>query len=233
MVVRRSLIPYHFGIPWSILPNRTGNWAIVAQPGLVARLTTVAANRPSVVVSGDCMAALAAHREGLPLVWFDAHGDYQTMETTLTGAIGGMPLAMLCGEGDQTIMSWCGRGRVSPKDVYHVGGSEFDPYERERMVRDGVIVKDGEAPLTFVNTPIHLHIDTDVISSRDVPCSIHPAPNGMRLDAFMAHMDRLLPTAEVLSIKSFDPRLDVSGLGERVILDVLRRHHEARLQYAD
>src|SRR4051812_19892084 len=56
-----------------------------------------------VVVSGDCTVSLATvagqQRRGVQpgIVWFDAHGDVQTLETTTSGYIGGMPLRILVG----------------------------------------------------------------------------------------------------------------------------------------
>src|SRR5688500_3791881 len=53
----------------------------------------------------DCMPSLGVVRGLKPydvgVVWFDAHGDFNTPETTPSGFIGGMPLAMLVGRGDQ------------------------------------------------------------------------------------------------------------------------------------
>lgn len=213
-----ALVPYHFGLRWDIIPNRSGAWAIIDQPGVASRLRIISQLHPSLVVSGDCMAAIAVHREGLPLVWFDAHGDFHTLETTETGSLGGMPLAMLRGLGDRTLMNACTRSPV--KEVYHVGGSEFDVGERERMVEDGVIVT-HRAEISYFH---HLHIDTDVIRSSDLPSSIHPAPNGIPLEEFYKQLNELLPNTEVLSIKTYDPRLDISGKGEKIVLEIINRY---------
>ena len=60
------------------------------------------------VLGGDCtsqVGALAGLRRARPgarfgLVWFDAHGDFNTPDTTPSGNVWGMPFAMLCGRGD-------------------------------------------------------------------------------------------------------------------------------------
>ena len=58
-------------------------------------------------IAGDCCTAIGVmaglQRVGIePLfVWFDAHGDFNTWETTPSGFLGGMPLAMIAGLGQQ------------------------------------------------------------------------------------------------------------------------------------
>lgn len=66
----------------------------------------VDAARPLVVVSGDCVASLGVlaglQRAGVDpaAVWFDAHGDFNTPQTTDSGYLGGMPLAIAVGHDD-------------------------------------------------------------------------------------------------------------------------------------
>lgn len=179
------------------------------------------------LVSGDCLGAIAAHRPGLPLVWFDAHGDFHTLRTTETGSLGGMPLAMLTGLGDQSLLEAC---RVTPlpfTDVTHVGGSAFDAGERGRMEGLGVTVVrhlTGPPPAG----PIHLHIDTDVVRTADLPCSIHPAPDGLTVDEFWEDVRSLLAAAAVLSVKTPDPRLDGGGEGAALVRHILEEYHVRR-----
>ncbi len=59
--------------------------------------------------AGDCVASLGVaaglQRAGIEpsVAWLDAHGDFNTWETTPSGFMGGMPLAVLAGLGDQSI----------------------------------------------------------------------------------------------------------------------------------
>jgi arginase len=87
------------------------------------------------VYAGDCMAPLGVlaglQRRGVSpfLVWFDAHGDFNTWETTPSGYIGGMPIAMLVGRGEQTIVEGVGlepmdEGRIVIADARDVDADE-------------------------------------------------------------------------------------------------------------
>lgn len=221
---KQVLIPFHFGHRWDIIPNRLGDWDVVQNPRIADRLKDARQHRPDVLVSGDCMAAIAAHRPELDLVWLDAHGDFNTLVSTETGNIGGMPLAMLLGIGDTALLEFVGVKRVM--SAVHVGGCDFDPGELDRMSLFGVAIH-GPIYTPCNNRRLHLHIDTDVISSDDLPSSIHPPSNGMSLETFYLQLEALLPMTDVLSIKSCDPRLDASRIGEGIVLEILRRFYNA------
>lgn len=68
------------------------------------------------------------------LIWFDAHADINTPETSGSGNIHGMPLAVLLGEGNKELLDL---GGFSPKLEYkyfaHVGGRDFDAGESKRI----------------------------------------------------------------------------------------------------
>jgi arginase len=69
---------------------------------------TVASGHRPVSIAGDCCTAIGVlaglQRAGQDptLIWLDAHGDFNTWETTSSGFLGGMPLAMVVGRGEQT-----------------------------------------------------------------------------------------------------------------------------------
>ena len=71
----------------------------------------VAAGQRPVSIAGDCCAAIGVlaglQRAGQQptLLWFDAHGDFNTWDTPPSGFLGGMPLAMAVGLGEQTLLA--------------------------------------------------------------------------------------------------------------------------------
>jgi arginase len=72
-----------------------------------ALATEVAGTADPVVYAGDCVSIIGVlaglYRRGVEptIVFFDAHGDFNTWETTPSGFIGGMPLAMITGRGSR------------------------------------------------------------------------------------------------------------------------------------
>jgi arginase len=98
----------------------------------------------AIVLGGDhsvCLGAVAgasvAVNGQLGLIYFDAHGDMNTDETTLTGNIHGMHLASLLGWGAPELVNVHGEGRkVAKESLLHIGGSDFDQAELDLITRE-------------------------------------------------------------------------------------------------
>lgn len=84
----------------------------------------------------------AARVKKLGVIWMDAHGDFNTTETTPSGNIHGMPLAALCGYGDGRLVSLPRNARrsIDPKNVVVLGARDLDEGERVLLREAGVTV---------------------------------------------------------------------------------------------
>jgi arginase len=84
----------------------------------------------------------AARTKRLGVIWMDAHGDFNTTETTPSGNIHGMPLAALCGYGDPRLVRLAGNSprSVDPKNVIVLGARDLDAGERALLKQAGVTV---------------------------------------------------------------------------------------------
>jgi arginase len=77
--------------------------------------------------------------ETLGLIWFDAHADMNTPETTPSGNIHGMPLAALLGYGTPELTNIAGFApKLDPRLCAHVGARDIDPGEREMIRKLGM-----------------------------------------------------------------------------------------------
>jgi arginase len=97
----------------------------------------------SIAVGSLAAQAIFHRRRGRPvgLVWIDAHADMNTPETSPSGNIHGMPLAVSLGEGVAELVGLAGdRPAIEPRHVSVVGARDVDPGERERIRRLGVRV---------------------------------------------------------------------------------------------
>ncbi len=75
----------------------------------------------------------------LGLIWFDAHADINTPETTPSGNIHGMPLATLLGYGAPELTNVAGFApKLDPRLCVHVGARDIDPGERELIRKTGL-----------------------------------------------------------------------------------------------
>jgi len=102
-----------------------------------------------VVLGGDHSVALgtlsgvAAHlrarEEDVGLIWFDAHADMNTPETSPSGNIHGMPLAALLGRGHSDLTDLCGFSpKLKPELCAHIGARELDAGERALIRELGI-----------------------------------------------------------------------------------------------
>lgn len=178
-----------------------------------------------VVYAGDCvstigvLAGLARRGIAPTVVFFDAHGDFNTWETTPSGFLGGMPLAMLTGRGEQTIVDGAGLDPLPDDRVVLVDGRDLDPAEREALAESGVMlvavadVAAGWAP----DGPLYVHVDTDVVDPAEMPAMNYPAPGGPGLEAVVEAVGRLHATGRVVafSVSSWNPDLPGADVAAR------------------
>src|SRR5260221_6690219 len=81
----------------------------------------------------------ARQHESLGLIWFDAHGDANTPETTPSGNIHGMSLAVSLGFGDEDLVNLGGRApKVQPRNTVLIGIRDLDAGERDFLKKSGV-----------------------------------------------------------------------------------------------
>lgn len=93
------------------------------------------------ILGGDCTAhagAMAGLRRARPearlaLAWFDAHGDFNTPDTTPSGNVWGMPFAMICGRGDPDLVTAADGPTVREEDAILLGGQVLDEPESRML----------------------------------------------------------------------------------------------------
>jgi arginase family enzyme len=145
-------------------------------------LASALPERP-LVLGGCCcthvgaIEALSARFDRLALVWFDAHGDLNTPETSPSGNQWGMPLRMVLDSGS-----------VRVEDAALIGARNLDPPEEVFIRESGLVMgADGiDAALEGADA-VYVAFDADVLDAGELP-SFMPEPDGMSLD----EADRLL-----------------------------------------
>lgn len=220
----RLLVPYHLDeyLPDIDVPGPVDATVTVDLPdadpwvrmgALYERVATVVADetRPDrrlAVLSGDCTTSLGVvaglQRAGMDpaIVWFDAHGDVQTMETTTSGYLGGMPLRILAGYRPELIADRLGLRAVAEDRIVLVDARDLDPPEKEYL-SGTAITRCDVAQLTadvVPYGPVYLHVDFDVVSPADLPDVLFPSPGGPELDAVFAAIRRVMATGRVAAV---------------------------------
>lgn len=176
-------------------------------------------NRP-ISVAGDCCASIPVlaglRRAGVEpvLVWIDAHGDFNTPETSPSGFLGGMPLAMIVGRGPQWMCGAVGLRPLPEDRVWLIDGRDLDPLERV-AVDNSALRRTGMAGLASlsIDAPVHLHLDIDVIDASEAPAHNYPVPGGPGIaetvEACRAFADRNRIAA--ISVSGWAGSLDRDG----------------------
>jgi len=175
-----------------------------------------------VSLAGDCCSAIAVlaglRRAGiLPrLLWFDAHGDFNTWETTPSGFLGGMPLAMLVGRGEQTLLHGVDMPPFPEGHVILTDARDLDPGERQNLAASAVLHFPDITSLLnygFADEPLYVHFDTDVLDPGEVPAMNYPAPGGPTFSELQAVFARLARSGRVVavSMSTWNPALDADG----------------------
>ena len=87
------------------------------------------------------LAGVSRHYEDLGVIWFDAHGDLNTADTSPTGNIHGMPLASSMGVGHTALTGLGGYGpKVKPENLVIIGARALDKGEKELIRQKGLRV---------------------------------------------------------------------------------------------
>jgi arginase len=113
--------------------------------------TSVQGGRFPLVLGGDHSLSLgsirgAAKGKKIGVLWVDAHADFNTADTTPSGNIHGMPLAALCGLGDQRLVQFWDEPIpvIPPRHVAVIGARDIDGGEKRNLSQTGVMVMSME-----------------------------------------------------------------------------------------
>jgi arginase len=216
-------------LPQGSQPARLG--ALYAPLAEMVSATVNRGQRP-VSIAGDCCTAIGVlsglQRAGLDplLIWFDAHGDFNTWETTPSGFLGGMPLAMLVGRGEQTICEALGLQAHPEAQVILTDGRDLDPRERLALENSAVTHLANAQDLCeypLPRRPLYVHFDTDVITPDEAPAMNYLAPGGPTAKQMQRIFHRLTESGQVIavSLSSWNPAMDLQGYTRQVCLHLL------------
>lgn len=166
-----------------------------------------------VTIGGDCGVELAAISRATDLddeiavVWFDAHPDLNTPDSSTSAAFTGMVLRTLVGDGPSGLVP---ARPVTPANVVLVGAREFDPPEDDYLPGSGIRSLDvSEATATTVVDAvastgadrIYVHIDLDVLDPVELAGLDSPVPFGLEASVL------------VETIRALRARFDLVGAG--------------------
>jgi arginase len=210
---------------------------------------SISAQKFPLILSGNCMCsvgAIAGHDGNeTGLIWFDGHGDFNTPETTISGFLDGMTLAVATGRCWRTLSSTISEFHpVKEHNVILVGARDFDVEEKRLLDCSGVALvsrpfirsinivealKPAVDDLQNRVKNVHVHIDLDVLDPAKTPANHLAPPDGLSVGAAELAI-RLVEGRFTISsacIAAYDPDCDPKRVtieaGTKLIQTILRR----------
>ncbi|HET9909839.1 MAG TPA: arginase family protein [Anaerolineales bacterium] len=203
-------------------------------------------SRFPLVLSGNCGATLGviagsgAKQPGV--IWFDAHGEFNTPETTTSGFLDGMGLAIATGTCWKKLAASIPNFQPLPAEhILLVGGRDFDEGEKEGLEQAGASVVDAvtisqrgirdalQSAITGLQSnveEVHLHIDLDALNPKEVPSNgFVVEDSGLSLNEMSEAIQYVKESLKIrsLTIASFDPSYDHEGKALQASLNLIQQ----------
>jgi arginase len=181
--------------------------------------------------------------ETVGLIWFDAHADMNTPETSPSGNIHGMPLAVLLGYGAPELTDIEGFSpKLDPRLCAHIGARDVDPGERELIrklgmrfftMREidergmGVCVEEAIGIASKASAGYHVTLDVDALDPGDAPGSGTVVRGGLTYREAHLAMEKIAEAGGALALEvvEINTALDINNrtaeLGVELILSAL------------
>ncbi|WP_202081282.1 arginase [Caldalkalibacillus salinus] len=192
----------------------------------------MAEDRFPLVFGGDhsiaigTLAGVAKHKQNLGVIWYDAHGDLNTGDTSPSGNIHGMPLAVSLGNGHEKLTNILDYNpKIKPENVVIIGARELDAGEKEYIRESGMkvftmheidrlgmthVMEEAIAHVTDGTDGVHLSLDLDGLDPSDAPGVGTPVIGGISYRESHLAME-ILAEADILTSAEFvevNPILD-------------------------
>ncbi len=141
------------------------------------------------------LAGVSKHYENLGVIWYDAHGDLNTGDTSPSGNIHGMPLAVSLGIGHERLTEIENyTPKIKPENIVIIGARSLDDGEKELIQEKGIkvytmheidrvgmtqVIKESVEYLKDRTDGVHLSLDLDGLDPHDAPGVGTPVMGGI------------------------------------------------------
>lgn len=183
--------------------------------------------------------------EDLAVIWIDAHGDFNTIDTSLTGNVHGMPLAASAGIGDKSLTNiYFSGNKVKCENIFIIAARDLD-IDEEKLIRENKVniwstedVKNiginkvildimKKIQASNINN-IHISFDIDSLDAKIMPGTGTKVSNGINIDEVINILQYIFEFKQVRSFDfvEFNPLLDENDITLRnslILLDKVGR----------
>lgn len=199
-----------------------------------------------ITIGGDHSIAIASalaslkNEENLGIIWIDAHGDYNTFETTITGNLHGLPLAAINGLCSK-LTTFHNDTFYNHKNTVIVGGRDIDDWEMPNLIKDNIkifttddihklgperVMAEAFKIASEGTNGVHISYDLDVIDPLLAPGVSVPAISGISVVETQKITDEIIKNKDLvksLDLVEYNPSRDIDDKTKKIALDILEK----------
>ena len=183
--------------------------------------------------------ASAKRNTNIGIIWFDAHTDYNTFETTVSGNIHGLPLAAITGYKNQELRIYHDGNIIQPAKTVIVGARSIDEWEKDNIKYSGItvftmddikekgletVIEEAFKIATYKTNGVHISYDLDLLDPEVAPGVSIPEQGGLNEDEAMKINELIIKHIDdVVSydLVEFNPLRDQDRKTEQIALNLL------------
>lgn len=205
-------------------------------------------NHFPITIGGDHSIAIASalssinKYSNLGIIWFDAHGDYNTFDTTTSGNIHGLPFAAVTGYEKRLLTDFHIGNYFNFKNAVLLGARDIDkPHELDNLIKAGVTIITTEDIKKYGmeamyskafsiasegTNGVHISYDLDCIDCNIAPGVSIPVKNGLNLEEAYYFIDYIIKNKEKvksIDLVEFNPLRDKNKITEKIATNILNK----------
>lgn len=192
------------------------------------------------IAIASALASIDKYKD-LGIIWFDSHTDFNTFDTTITGNIHGLPLAVISGYEKRYLSEFHNGKYYDYNNVVIVGARDMDILEKENLKDAGITIyttedikkygvrKVTENAIQILRknvSGIHISYDIDLIDPNVAPGVSVKANNGITENEAYEIVDILINNKEIIKsidLVEYNPICDVNDKTKKIALTILNK----------
>lgn len=190
------------------------------------------------VVVASALASAKVH-ENIGIIWIDAHTDYNTFDTTVSGNIHGLPLAAITGYKNHELRYFHDGNIIQPAKTVVVGARSIDDWEKDNIKYSGItvfttqdikekgvekVMEEAFKIATDRTKGVHISYDLDVIDPEVAPGVSIPEFDGITEEEAMKINEQIMKHLnDIVSydLVEFNPLRDINRKTEQIAVNLL------------
>jgi arginase len=183
------------------------------------------AGRFPIVLAGNCSTAvgtLAGLPAGTGVAWFDAHGDFNTPETTTSGFLDGTAVAIITGRCWKQLAVTVGFRPIPDEHVFLVGTRDLDSLEGQLLADSNIdVIEPDKIRTDLARTmnsigqhveQMYVHLDLDVLDSSVAAANSYALSGGLTLEDVEYALSEIAREFRIVGVtlSAYDPAADTS-----------------------